>query len=537
MIDLGRYADMFRNWHNDYAQQKMSLDAYLRPPYLSKDASMKGVSIKLKDQNRIFDNLPFKPIVINDIMPEYFNETQNGLQELLRTKFKDVDISVKPSCGCGKTSGILTPSVCPHCNSKVERSLDRTLESRLWVRAPKQVGYLINTRFLSLLIKDFSPRFRRQKFNLVEFFINDSCKLPTNMPLTGTSRVVTKTIDRFRALGVDRTIKSFHDNFDDIMQILLAPDGFLGGKAKLHRRMSWLDFIEKYRDAIFVKALPYPSKDLMVVDQKQGSDVVDRHVTMLMGAFKEIARVDNPFIKEGMTDRKANNRVAKYLFDIVGYYENFYSNVAGRKKGLFRRGLGSATSHYVARATLCPIIGAHKYYDCEMPYPIVISLLRSEIFAKLLHRGYTQRQITRKVDEAAVNVCPEILGIMNELIEESEDPGICVAILRNPILDKLGNQIFFITKIITEKDSNAIRLSNTVIKGPNADYDGDQMMIMLLRDRRIIDMFKRMLSPLGIMSQSNPDQIHHGMVVHAESATLVSNALRHAKRKIEELTK
>ncbi len=534
MIDLGNYARKFRKWHTDYREGKITLEEYLNTPYLASGASKTGISFKIKNQNTIFDNLPFKPIILNDVAEEYFNESQNGIQELLRTRYKDVDISVKPACSNGCTTGILTTDVCPECGTKVVRSLDRSIDSRLWIRAPKQVGYLVHTRFLSLLSKDFSPKFRGQKFRLLEYIMSDGIRLPEGLPVSAAARVITKTVDRLADLRIPRTIKSFNDNFDAIMDILLAPDGYLGGKAKSSKRDDWRRFISKYRDAIFVKALPYPSKDIMVVDQKQGSDVVDRHVTLLMGAFKEIARIDSPFLVEASTDRKANNRVAKYLFDIVEYYNNFYNEVAGRKKGIFRRGLGSTTSHYVARITLGPIVGPHKYYEAHMPYPVAVSLLRSEIYAKLFHRGYNQRQITRMVDEGAVNVSKEILEILNELIDESDDPGPALSILRPPILDKLGNQIFFLTKIIIDKDSNALRISNTCIKAPNADFDGDQMQVMLLRCRRVIDMFKRMMSPLGFMSLSKPEQIHHGMVLHAETATLVTNALKHARVKMEE---
>ena len=109
----------------------------------------------------------------------------------------------------------------------------------------------------------------------------------------------------------------------------------------------------------------------------------------------------------------------------------------------------------------------------------------------------------------------EIAEILNELIEESPyatirsgKKGIPIVLQRNPTLDRLSAQLLYVTKFKSDNlEDNTIGLSVLVLKGPNADFDGDALNLLLITDRKLFEQFYNMSTHLGIQDLHKPRSV------------------------------
>ena len=141
---------------------------------------------------------------------------------------------------------------------------------------------------------------------------------------------------------------------------------------------------------------------------------------------------------------------------------------------MFRRQLGSTRSPFSGRAVIAPLPYAHEYDEVHTPWAWTVTLLRVHILNKLLRtESMTPPEAFKLIDAATVRYNEDIHDIILELISECPEGGIPIAMLRNPTLERLSDQYYRITNVLTDVNENAILLSNLVIKGMNGDFDGD----------------------------------------------------------------
>jgi hypothetical protein len=86
--------------------------------------------------------------------------------------------------------------------------------------------------------------------------------------------------------------------------------------------------------------------------------------------------------------------------------------------------------------------------------------------------------------------------------------GIPIILQRNPTLDRLSAQLLFITKFKSDNlEDNTIGLSVLVLKGPNADFDGDALNLLLITDDVLYQQFYNMSTHLGIQDLHKPRSV------------------------------
>lgn len=70
-----------------------------------------------------------------------------------------------------------------------------------------------------------------------------------------------------------------------------------------------------------------------------------------------------------------------------------------------------------------------------------------------------------------------------------------------------STQQFRITKVKTEVHVNTVSMSVLVLKAPNADFDGDQLNLILLLDREITEATSRLAPHLWVLSPDEPHEL------------------------------
>ncbi len=162
------------------------------------------------------------------------------------------------------------------------------------------------------------------------------------------------------------------------------------------------------------------------------------------------------------------------------------------KQGRFRQNLLGKRVDYSGRAVI--INGPNlKLNECGIPKDMALELFKPFVLREVLARGLAPNVKSAKfvVEQRGA----EIWDILEELVE-----GHPVLLNRQPTLWRLGIQAFY-PKLI---DGNAIRLHLCVCPGYNADFDGDQMAVMLpLAEEAINEAKTKMLSTRNLRRPSD----------------------------------
>ncbi len=78
---------------------------------------------------------------------------------------------------------------------------------------------------------------------------------------------------------------------------------------------------------------------------------------------------------------------------------------------------------------------------------------------------------------------------------------------RNPSLDRLSAQCFFITYVKKDPNINTVSMSVMTLKGPNADFDGDELNMLLILDQYFYGGLCRLAPHHGVHDLQVPDKI------------------------------
>lgn len=500
------------------------LSTYLEEKMQTKKRN--GISLVLKSHEQMFRKLKIRPIIINDIATQYSSiQAAEMVNELIRTHYADDKLNTLPSCGCGYLTGGFNEGLdCdqPDCPSpKVERIIDRPLEAQIWFRVPDGIPAFVSPRFWAF----FNANFSVTKLDLMEWLTN-----PSYQPPTPYSDNVQAVMDCLADNGIERGLKFFYYNFDKIMDVVLNPNPFLKHKtgkegrawAKEQACIKMRKFVRMYRDCIFTRYLPFPSKLVMVTEQSGSTTYVDPTMTPAFDAVKTLCSIENSPTRLSATT--VNTRTVRVIKQLVQYYSGFKTETCGGKKGIFRRQLGSTRSPFTGRAVIAPLSMDHEYDEIHTPWAWTVSLLRVHIAGQLLKAPYnmTPPQILRKIDQGTVAYCPIIHEVINKMIADSPEGGIPLALLRNPTLERLSDQPFRITKVLTNTAVHAILISVLAIKGSNADFDGDMLQGKLLIDNREKAQFKRLAAHNGLIDSDKARTIKSVITLHPEVISMTN---------------
>ncbi len=162
------------------------------------------------------------------------------------------------------------------------------------------------------------------------------------------------------------------------------------------------------------------------------------------------------------------------------------------KQGRFRQNLLGKRVDYSGRGVI--INGPDlKLNEAGIPREMALELFKPFVLRELLARGYAPNVKSAKF--VLEDRGGEVWDILEELVV-----GHPVLLNRQPTLWRLGMQAFY-PKLI---DGNAVRLHLCVCPGYNADFDGDQMAVLLPLSQKAIEEAKtKMMSTANLRRPSD----------------------------------
>lgn len=460
--------------------------------------------LEVVNHDETFARLSIQPIIANYLDITTY-EGRQKLNKLLYTRYEGDTMSVLPSCDCGHVKEAHNVGVrCNLCGTLCEHPLEKPMESALWIKAPEHVTALINPVAWNIL----SNAMTTSGFNMLEWLTNTAYKPKGKIP---------DKLERFEMLGFQRGLNNFVQNFDAIMEAAMSIKPLV--KDNVHGDLR--NWIRENRHRIFSTYVPMPSKVGFVIESTGTMSYTDKTIIMAINALRNIVSIENA--TSPMTPIRRQNRTVKAIAALAAYHKEFYRKVLGGKPGVFRKQIFGIRTHFSARAVISSNSDIHRYDELHIPWSLALQLFRLHLVNKLLKRGYSPAQLELMFRDAAMKYSPLFDELFQELIRESPYDGIPCTFGRNPTLARLSIQLFYITRVKTDPNINTISISVLALKGPNADFDGDEMNLTLINDRYMHDKLSRLAPHLGALDLNAPRRISKNLTLPSPVIATLAN--------------
>lgn len=444
-----------------------------------------------------FQRLTDPPIIVNDL--DLSNEEGKAkLNDLLYTRYQGDSLNVVPACDCGYIRGGYNIGVkCPECLTLCQNSVHRKLESTLWLRVPENVRSFMNPTVWIIL----AERMRISGCSILDWL--------TDAQYQYTGKEPTE-LRKLKRAGIERGLNYFCDNFDYIMSVFFC-DGIplrewynavTRGEILRPKYIETVVFILENRDALFTPYLPVPSKIGLVAESNDSGTYVDSATPLAVDAVHTIASIKQSISE--LTTRRLESRAVKTQNLLASFYQEFVSKSLSGKPGIMRKHVFGNRLHFTARNVISSLHEAHRYDEIHIPWSTAIQLLDLHITAKLFARDYTPNQANELIRAYTRRYHPLLDEIFKELIAESPLGGLPVIFQRNPSLARGSAQLLRITKVKDDPSINTISLSTLVLVGYNADFDGDEMNLMLILDQEIYNSLSRLAPHFSSFDVTTP---------------------------------
>lgn len=199
------------------------------------------------------------------------------------------------------------------------------------------------------------------------------------------------------------------------------------------------------------------------------------------------------------------------------------------KEGLIRSEICGTRVNYSARAIITPA-GADVPFDgLAVPYRMMVGFYRFElinILTKIKKISYKNAEDI--VFRAGVRFDEEVYDILEHMVETKE---IGVLFNRNPSIN-IGSIVYLrIVKIKKPVNGDIMQdltmsCSNTVLTPMGADYDGDTLNIVALKDEKTRQIMKSIFDPINLIIDPKNGRFNNGYGLEKDQV-LGMNALLH----------
>ena len=451
--------------------------------------------LKLVDLDHVLKTSTVPTTILNDL-PSETEEEREAINNVIMTTYDNQDIlSSIPSCQCGELRmGYNIGKLCTSCHTQVERPVESTIGVNVWMRVPDGVdGFILPAVWMNL-----SKPLTASGFNLMEWICNSQARAPANV--TGQNA---KRIAYMESIEWPRGINSFIRNIDRFIDQVIP-------NLKLTREVEIQAFLRYAKPNMFPKHLPMPTKALLVLEKTVVGSFADLSITGAIDAARTVIDIS----REGqdLSPQYMERKTVSIMKNLTDYYTDTIKKSFSRKRGWLRGQLFSSRSHFCFRGV---ITSKHEpehcrdYKELHIPWAQGLEVLKIHLINKLLARGYNIKNAYALVEGSGKVYVPLLDELMQELIRDFDGQGIPCIFQRNPTLARNSAQTLYISKIKPDVEDNTISLSVLVVKGPNADFDGDEMNGTVLLDKKIGKRAQLLEPHFGIHSLTNPGELNH----------------------------
>ncbi len=419
----------------------------------------------LVDLNVVFDKLKNVPLIANN-MQLASGEDKTVFNNLVYTKYEGDSLKLTAQCSCGKIKGDFREGeYCDSCYTECKPQYSGEVESLIWMLPDEKIGPFILPIIWHMLCKTF----RMNSINVIKWLCDPYYRVPTK-----------KMPDKIIALiqkGHKRGYKYFVENF-----FTMIDDLVLTSTGRIPKRYQAIyDLLKNNRDKIFCKALPVPSKTVLVLERNNTGNYFDKSLFPAIDAVILASEMGN--LPPGSKQQKYESKMVNIIDKMATFIENFSAESLTGKTGIFRKHYFAARLHFTARQVITSNHGVHNADELIMPWTACVNLFLEHLRSKLLKAPHYMNFLDTNdlLNYATNNYHPLIDQLLEEvIITDSPYKGFPCLFSRAPILTRGSIQFFYITGYTKNPHNNSIRVSPLVLVMPNADFDGKSVAVIKL---------------------------------------------------------
>lgn len=443
-------------------------------PFSHRSKNIKSTKLTLLDVDEQYkkDKANGKAVDIYDenIYDNKDNLTQHGLNSPLfgpDTLTGSTDRNDYYRCKCGNPDmigSIYEGDVCPKCGTVVEEIDDLSITGYIYLG-----GYKVITPSAYLLVERLIGKAKLPemlKYNAKKAFDANGIRI------TQTDKK-----NPYKGIGM----VEFEKRFDEILDYAVKQKKDKVGIYNLLKN--------DYRNAVFSSYVnPYNAR--LRPSPKDDSKMCQFKTNKLYN----IILIDANIIKINVPDtiREGN------LYEIQEKWNELFKIMRledlQTKDGLLR---GKVTCARVSDCGRFIIIPGYdlKVDECILPYLPSVELFRPILVNKLVKLdGITHRKANDIVNDAKRKFDKRIWLLMNYIITNSSHK-VKVTIQRSPSLVQESMRMLKIKAITADYYDLSLQLPVAILDGLNADFDGDQLSLILVYDKRLIASWTFFQSP------------------------------------------
>lgn len=448
--------------------------------------------LEIQNMDDIFLSIQ-DPVVLNDL-PSNTIEERDHIKRLIMVTYDQVDIlSSTPTCSCGElTTGIKLGRVCGSCNTLVERPAEDSIDLKVWLRAPEDTpGFITPALWIQL-----SKVLTTSKYNLLEWICNRRVKLPARVSATITDRIA-----YLESNGWVRGLWEFHNNFDRFLTLLPG--------LKIKECNDLVRYLRSNKNLLFCNYLPMPTKALLVLDNTYVASFADLSITAAKDAAYTILELTDDSSQVVFTPQALESKTVSIIRNLANFYDDTFTNSVCDRKGWLRGQLFSSRVHSCVRSVITSINEPHHYEDIHIPWAQALVIMMPLLLNKLLARGYSIKSAHALVESSGNVFNVTLNDIFIELLADVPVGKVNFILQRNPSLRRNSAQAHRLTKVKTNLNDKTISFSDLALRGPNSDFDGDEMNGQLMLDIEMMDAAELIRPHYGIHSLMDIGRINN----------------------------
>ena len=401
-------------------------------------------------------------------------------------------------CHCGKYRRVRYKGVvCDRCGVEVTKSkVRRERMGHIELAAPmSHIWYFKGIPSRMGLLLDMSPRSLEKILYFASYVVINPGETGLNAKQLLTEKEYRSAVEKYGynsfevGMGAE-AVKELLRNIDlERESKELRADLKDSTGQKRVRTIRRLEVVEAFKKSgnkpewMILDAIPVIPPDLRPMVQLDGgrfatSDLNDLYRRVInrnnrlkrlleLGAPDIIVRNEKRMLQEAVDALIDNGRRGRPVTGPGNRPLKSLSDMLKGKQGRFRQNLLGKRVDYSGRSVI--VVGPElKFYQCGLPKKMALELFKPFVMDKLVKEGYAHN--IKSAKSIVEKVKPEVWDVLEDVIKSHP-----VLLNRAPTLHRLGIQAF--EPILVE--GKAIKLHPLVCTAYNADFDGDQMAVLV----------------------------------------------------------
>lgn len=429
-----------------------------------------------KDRNRTSDGI-YSPLFGTELSKEY-----EHIQEY--------------SCECKELKGILyNGQICPKCGTVVKYD-NSDIEKTGWIPIYNDL-YLINPIFFTLIAKIIGPK----NLNNILQFSNEIDK---------EGFVINELTEKDMEKNpyFNKGMIYFKENFNEILDYFY--NKAIRSADKRRSIICTYKFIHKHINKVFINRIPVFSlilRPILIIDDTVIiADINKKYAGLITNTVllnKDKTKIDKKPLK-----------ILPIMYQSQVEINELHSliiNLITKKEGHIRSNMLGVRTNFSSRCVIIPLVGRYKLNEVIVPYVMFMELYKFEII-NLISRfdKITLNQAIIKWNKGLQEFDKRIYLIMQHLIKNTKN-GLRIISNRNPTLCWGSISILHIVDVKKNYNDLTVSLPIATLRNYNADFDGDVLNFISIKDKEIADELEKVFSPYSMLLDANNGRFNRNM--------------------------